>query len=129
MRSEIFTICDYAADNNGKLTIVGTFTRYIVNALPAQIISFAVVARLRYEKGEEMTPLFNIVIKNNEGKAILDAPIKANLLTTDIPDRVCNVVINVAGMPLEQLGRYDVLLTTDNASFTTSFYVLKRDEQ
>ena len=51
MEIEVFTICDYAQDNGGKMTIVGTFD--VINASTIPFLHPCFVAlRLRFQKSE-----------------------------------------------------------------------------
>lgn len=47
MEIEIFTLCDYATDNGGKLTVVGTFDNVTTQSLPI-IQQLGIAIRLRF---------------------------------------------------------------------------------
>jgi hypothetical protein len=61
MEIEIFTLCDYAVDNAGKLTIVGTFDNVNVQTLPWQQM-LGIAVRLRFEKKQIGKHLFELKI-------------------------------------------------------------------
>jgi hypothetical protein len=52
MKTEIFTFCDFAQENGGKLTIVGTFDTIIAKNFPCIHPQLAVVIRIRFDLWE-----------------------------------------------------------------------------
>jgi hypothetical protein len=52
MKIEIFTFCDYAQENYGKLTVVGTFDTISAKKFPCIHAQMAVVMRIRFEMWE-----------------------------------------------------------------------------
>ena len=52
MEIEIFTLCDFAQDNNSKLTVVGTFDSIYSKQFPFAQQSFSVACRLRFSEKE-----------------------------------------------------------------------------
>jgi len=52
MEIEIFTLCDFAQDNNSKLTVVGTFDAIYSKQFPFVQQSFSVACRLRFSEKE-----------------------------------------------------------------------------
>ncbi|HEU4860964.1 MAG TPA: hypothetical protein VFT15_14055, partial [Chitinophagaceae bacterium] len=52
MEIEIFTLCDFAQDNNSKLTVVGTFDSIHSKQFPFVQQSFSVACRLRFSEKE-----------------------------------------------------------------------------
>lgn len=52
MEIEIFTLCDYAQDNNGKLTIVGTFDSINVASFPTDSPPCYMAMRIRIANSE-----------------------------------------------------------------------------
>src|SRR5678816_2160053 len=52
MEIEIFTLCDFAQDNSGKLTVVGTFDGIYSKQFPFVQANFSVACRLRFSEKE-----------------------------------------------------------------------------
>jgi len=52
MEIEIFTLCDFAQDNNSKLTVVGTFDSINSKQFPYVHGNFSVACRLRFSEKE-----------------------------------------------------------------------------
>jgi len=53
MKLELFTLCDFAADYGGKLSVVGIFDTLGAKQVPAVHPQCAVAAKMRFEKIEE----------------------------------------------------------------------------
>jgi len=70
MKTEIFTLCDFAAEYAGKLNVVGAFDSVYVRQAPAKIPQCAVALRLRAEKRDAGKHLMKISIANAEGKSL-----------------------------------------------------------
>ncbi len=116
MEIEIFTLCDFAQDNNSKLTIVGTFDSIHSPKYPAQHPACAVACRLRFAAKEAGEHAFKLRLINAEGKEIIQ-PVEGNLtIGTNSGDQAVtiNVVINFNQLQFEKSGRYSFELYIDD---------------
>jgi hypothetical protein len=68
MKPEIFTLCDFAQESGGKLTIVGTFDTIITRSFPCTHPQLSVVIRLRFNINEFDTHTFRIETRNLDGE-------------------------------------------------------------
>jgi hypothetical protein len=60
MKIELFTFCDFAQENGGKLTIVGTFDTIISRNFPCIHPQLSVVIRIRFDLWEFSSHAFRI---------------------------------------------------------------------
>ena len=78
MKTELFTFCDFAQENSGKLTIVGTFDTIVSRNFPCIHPQLSVVIRLRFDLWEFANHQFRIETRDLNG-GILIKPIQGNL--------------------------------------------------
>src|SRR5689334_15709495 len=78
MEIEIFTLSDFAQDNNSKLTIVGTFDAIHAKQFPVLHPACAISCRLRFGSKETGSHDFKLRLIDAEGKEIIQ-PIEGNL--------------------------------------------------
>ncbi|MDR2658476.1 MAG: hypothetical protein LBC27_00590 [Spirochaetaceae bacterium] len=67
MKPEIFTFCDFAQENGGKLTIIGTFDTIITRSFPCVHPQLFVVIRMRFNIGEFNIHSFRIEAVDLDG--------------------------------------------------------------
>jgi hypothetical protein len=72
MNSEIFTFCDFAQENAGKLTVVGTFDTIITRSFPCIHPQLSVVIRLRFNIGEFSPHVFRIETRDLDGEMCME---------------------------------------------------------
>jgi hypothetical protein len=72
MKTEIFTFCDFAQDNGGKLTIVGTFDTIIAKSFPCVHPQLSVVIRIRFYLGEFADHSFRIETVDLDGELSME---------------------------------------------------------
>ena len=115
MEIEIFTLADFAQDNNSKLTIVGTFDSIHARQFPVQHPACAVACRLRFSAKETGVHNFKLRLINSSGKEIIQ-PIEGNI-SVSVPTNgqysTVNVVINFNQLQFDRPGRYSFELYLD----------------
>jgi len=115
MEIEIFTLCDFAQDNNSKLTIVGTFDSINAKQFPVQHPACAVACRLRFSDKEAGDHAFKLRMTDAAGKETLQ-PIEGNI---NIPPPAngqivtINLVVNFNQLQFAKPGRYSFELYID----------------
>jgi hypothetical protein len=115
MEIEIFTLCDFAQDNNSKLTIVGTFDSINAKQFPVQHPACAVACRLRFAAKEAGAHDFKLRMIDASGKESIQ-PIEGNI---NIPPAAngqvvsINLVINFNQLQFSLPGRYSFELYID----------------
>ncbi|MDR2029152.1 MAG: hypothetical protein LBP93_06410 [Treponema sp.] len=68
MKTEIFTFCDFAQENGGKLTVVGTFDTIIAKNFPCVHPLLSVVIRIRFDIWEFASHSFRIEARDLDGE-------------------------------------------------------------
>jgi hypothetical protein len=116
MEIEIFTLADFAQDNNSKLTIVGTFDSIHAKQFPLTHPFCFIACRLRFAAKEAGAHDFKLRLINAEGVEII-SPIEGNI-QIDNPNNnqfaTINIVVNFAQLSFEKAGRYSFELYIDN---------------
>jgi hypothetical protein len=115
MEIEIFTLADFAQDNNSKLTIVGTFDSINAKQFPVQHPACTVACRLRFAAKETGQHDFKMRLIDAAGKEIIK-PIEGNINIGEPPNgqwASINMVINFNQLHFEKPGRYSFELNID----------------
>jgi hypothetical protein len=72
MKIELFTLCDFAQENGGKLTIVGTFDTIISRNFPCVHPQLSVAIRIRFDLWEFAGHSFRIETRDLDGEMSID---------------------------------------------------------
>lgn len=115
MEIEIFTLSDFAQDNNSKLTIVGTFDSIQAKQFPVQHPACSVACRLRFGIKEIGDHDFKLRLIDTSGKETIK-PIEGNINIGTPPNgqlATINMVINFNQLKFEKAGRYSFELYID----------------
>jgi len=116
MEIEIFTLCDFAQDNSGKLTVVGTFDGINSKQFPFIQANFSVACRLRFSEKETGEHHMRLRFIDVDGKEIIQ-PIEGNM-NIQKPQNgqysAINLVFNFAQVKFEKAGRYSFELYMDD---------------
>jgi len=116
MEIEIFTLCDFAQDNSGKLTVVGTFDGIHSKQFPFTQQSFSVACRLRFSEKETDQHHMRLRFIDGNGKELLQ-PIEGQInipKPTNGQYTAINLVFNLNQIKFEKAGRYAVELYIDD---------------
>ena len=108
MEIEIFTLADFAQDNNSELTIVGTFDSIHSKQFPAHHPACSIACRLRFAAKEAGQHEFKLRLINSDGKEVIQ-PVQGNINITDPPNgqfASINLVFNYGNLQFEKPGRY-----------------------
>lgn len=115
METEIFTLADFAQDNNSKLTIVGTFDSIMSKQFPTQHPACSIACRLRFAASETGEHNFRLRLIDTAGKEVIK-PIDGNITIGAPPNgqfASVNIVINFNQLQFEKPGRYSFELYID----------------
>ena len=69
----MFTFCDFAQENGGKLTVVGTFDTIISRNFPCTHPQLSVVIRIRFDLWEFAAHGFRIETRDLNGETSMEA--------------------------------------------------------
>jgi hypothetical protein len=115
METEIFTLCDFAQDAGGKLTIVGTFDQIGSKTFPIVHPFCSLACRLRFSEKESGTHDFKLRLVDSKGKEVIPS-IEGNLnvaIPANIQYAAINIVGNLNQLKFEKEGRYSFELYVD----------------
>lgn len=116
MEIEIFTLSDFAQDNGGRLTIVGTFDQIASKTFPATHPSCSLSCRLRFAAKEAGEHFFRLKLIDSAGNDLV-TPIEGNI-NVNIPAQQqyagLNIVVNLNQLKFEKPGRYSFELYINN---------------
>ena len=116
MEIEIFTLCDFAQDNSGKLTVVGTFDGINSKQFPFVQGNFSVACRLRFAEKETGQHNMRLRFIDANGKELLQ-PIEGEMnipKPTNGQYTTINLVFNFNQIKFEKAGRYSFELFIDD---------------
>ena len=116
MEIEVFTLCDAAADYQGRLSILGIFDTIFAANLPALHPHCSVALRIRFSKVEEGKHNLTLHIVDNDGNMIvppLNGEFGIQLAGSDQHGAI-NLVLNLQGLPFNRYSEYAVNLAIDN---------------
>ncbi len=114
MTVEVFTLCDFAQDNLGKLTIIGAFDALTVKDFPAVHPFMCVAARIRFAVYELGSHAIRVDIRAPGGEALLPA-LEGSMSVNGIgKDSACaNLTLNLMNVRWETEGSWNVALSID----------------
>jgi hypothetical protein len=115
MEIEIFTLSDFAQDNNSKLTIVGTFDSIHAKQFPVTHPACTISCRMRFAAKESGEHSFKLRLIDASGKETIK-PIEGNINIGVQPSgqsASINIVVNFNQLKFETAGRYSFELYVD----------------
>ena len=115
MKIELFTFCDFAQDNGGKLTIVGTFDTIIAQSFPCTHPQLSVVIRVRFDMWEFTQHNFRIEVQSLQNIVRMD-PISGTIDVKDAGNAttVSHLVFSVSNFRVPHEGVTNFVLYIDN---------------
>jgi hypothetical protein len=118
MDIQIATLCDFAADYNGKLVISGTFDTLAARALPVVHPSCALAMRFCFTQEDVGRHKLSINIINEDGESIAPSnmPIEPEFdvkLPDGVPFNTRNMVMNLQGLRFPEGGIYSIDISCD----------------
>ena len=128
MDVEVFTLCDAAADYQGRLSILGIFDTIFAASLPATHPQCSVALRIRFSKVEEGKHSLTLHIVDYDGKMIIP-PLNGEFgiqLTGNDQHGTVNLVLNLQGLTFNRLGEYAVNLAIDSHELDTLPFLVKQ---
>ncbi|MDL2229387.1 hypothetical protein LJC14_03970 [Treponema sp. OttesenSCG-928-L16] len=120
MKTELFTFCDFAQENGGKLTIVGTFDTIIAKNFPCIHPRLSVVIRMRFDLWEFGNHRFRIETRDLDGEMEIE-PISG---TVDVrgagnASAVSHLVFSISNLKFKSSGVVNFVLYIDDKELTS----------
>jgi hypothetical protein len=121
MNADVFTLCDFAQESEGKLTIVGAFDTIYARRFPAVHPSMCLAVRLRFYIHEEGKHAIRIVFATPDGSEAVKA-IDGEAVVKDFSgsSRVIHSVFTLVNTPIDKEGTMSITLTVDGRQLLTS---------
>jgi len=115
MKIELFTFCDFAQENSGKLTIVGTFDTIVSRNFPCVHAQLSVVIRLRFDLWEFSNHQFRIETRDLNGEMVIK-PIKGNVEVKGVGNAtaVSHLVFTISNLQFKSSGVINFVLYIDD---------------
>lgn len=115
MQVEIFSLCDAATVENGKMNVLGAFDTIFAKKLPAAHPQCAVAIRVRFNVLEGNSHTIEVKFINADGRPVI-AP-ASGTITVKFQDKQrwasANLALNIQSLKLEHYGEYSVDLSVD----------------
>lgn len=115
MNIEVYSLCDAATNDKGKLNILGAFDTIWTRNIPAIHPQCAVALRMRFDSIERGEHKIAVNFVDLDGKNIL--PPMNGAINVNFPDEQrsgpANLVLNIQGLKLEKYGEYSIDLAID----------------
>lgn len=120
MKIEMFTLCDFAQENGGKLTVVGTFDTIVARDFPCVHPFLSVVVRLRFDLWEFGTHEFTVESRDLDGQAIAP-PVSGKLEVRGVGNAtaVSHILYNMGGVRFSHPGVASFVLTIDGKEISS----------
>ncbi|MDR0451684.1 MAG: hypothetical protein LBH15_01415 [Treponema sp.] len=115
MKTEIFTLCDFAQENGGKLTIVGTFDTIIARNFPCVHPQLSVVIRLRFDLWEFANHSFRVETRDLDGEMNMEA-VGGNIEVKGVGNAtaVSHLVFTISNLRFKSSGMVNFVLYIDD---------------
>ena len=116
MKLEIFSLCDAATDNQGKLNILGTFDQIYAAKMPVVHPACAIAMRLRFDKMEEGIHRVNLQLVNPDGKPVF-RPMEGEVnprMAEDVESVAVNLILNFQHIKFDEFADYQITLAIDD---------------
>lgn len=124
MKVNILTLCDFAQDNNGKLTVVGIYDLIVTKKVPFTKSLFF-VARICFapeDTGKKYEVKIDIQSQKNQTPLIAPIANEFSIETSD-KDVYCNLIFELGRFAFPTDGIYNFKLKVDDKVYTTSLNV------
>jgi hypothetical protein len=128
MEIEVFTLCDAAADYQGRLSILGIFDTIFAATLPATHSQCSVALRIRFKKVEAGNHTLTLHIVDYDGNLVIPALNGQFGIQLDGQEQygVVNLTLNLQGLIFKSYGRHAVNLAIDGREASSLPFMIKK---
>ncbi len=110
MQIEVFSLCDAATAEGGKLNVLGAFDTLWVKKVPAVHPHCTVVLRVRFHSSEGNEHDLTVKFVDMDGKHIV--PATSGKIKIKFPEKQrsssANLILNIQGLKIEKAGEYSI---------------------
>lgn len=121
MKVEVFSLCDAATDNRGKLNILGTFDQLYSVKIPVVHPACAIALRLRFDKMEEGAHKVNLQWVDPDGHPVfqpMDGQVHPRM-ADEVDSVAVNLILNFQHVKFESFADYQINLTIDDQTIAS----------
>ncbi len=115
MNIEVFSLCDAATNDTGKLNILGAFDTLWMTQVPGIHPQCAVVLRIRFGIQERGEHSIGVNFVDVDGKHII--PSANGVINVSFSDQQrtgsANLILNIYGLKIDKFGEYSIDLAID----------------
>ena len=115
MHIELFSLCDAATADIGKLNMLGAFDTIFVPKIPLVYPHCVVAIRIRFQRDEKGEHIVNVNVVDFDGKRVL--PTMSSTINVSFAEdqrsSSLNLIFNIQMLKFETLGEHSVDLTVD----------------
>jgi len=118
MHLEVFSLCDAATADTGKLNVLGAFDTIWCSRMPAVHPQCSIALRIRFGAIERGEHKISVNFVDTDGKHILppaNGTIKINF-PKEQRSGSSHLILNIQGLKLEKYGEYSIDLAIDGRS-------------
>ena len=129
MQIEVFSICDAATTENGKLNLLGAFDTIAALKTPFIHSQCAVAVRIRFNALEGEKHGVSVKVIDADGKPVIPAAEGTIQIKFPKAQRSCsaNLVLNIQGLKLAKYGEYSIELNVDGKSRASApLFIIER---
>ncbi len=114
MKTEVFVLCDFAQENDGKLSLMGAFDILVARQLPVIHPIMCAATRLRFAVYELGAHQFRIEFRDPDNELILP-PFDNTVNLENISDDsgVAGLVLQLTQVQFSKYGKHRVVLYVD----------------
>lgn len=118
MKIEIFSLCDAATDQQGKLNFLGSFDHIWAAQVPVSHPSCSLALKLRFSKEEEGSHKIKVTFGDEDGKLVIppmDVPVNVKIAEGESTASL-NLILNMQQLKLTKFGEYTLDMTLDGVA-------------
>ncbi len=115
MQIEIFSLCDAATADGGKLSMLGAFDTVRTAKFPAVHPHCSIALRIRFLRIEEGEHKIKVQFMDSDGQKVLH-PMESVINVNAFPGQSSvsvNFILNIQGLKFEKGGEYSIDLAVD----------------
>lgn len=125
MKISIFTLCDYAQNNQGKLSIIGTFNRISSKQYPFTYIpSFCIVAKISsYENVDSDFEVLSYTPSGDQFLSPFKGHFQINVDERQKEEQSADFIINITNQEFKSPGTYKFVMKVGDIEMIQDLYL------
>ncbi len=128
MNIEIFTLCDAATDQRGRLNILGAFDTVWVKSAPIKYPQFSIALRIRFLSIERGSHAVSVNLVDFDGKALIP-PAKGDIQINFPEDQrsgIANLILNFQQVQFPTCSHYSIDLNINGKNEASLPLIVKQ---